>query len=141
LGDRTKTFASIFSRNKMLRRKLNARKARKLQSKDAFHDFWNVFDLVACKLSIAVILIISGCVYNELWVGPACEMMSLAVRRPQAALSVLGRAGLVRLASTTPASASTVPEAASVRPVTEIPGVLFTPTRINCRIVRVTLKY
>jgi len=39
LGDRTKTFASIFSRNKMLRRKLNARKARKLQSKDAFHDF------------------------------------------------------------------------------------------------------
>jgi len=38
LGDTTKTFASIFSRNKMLRRKLNARKARKLQLKDAFHD-------------------------------------------------------------------------------------------------------
>ena len=65
------------------------------------------------------------------------EMMSLAVKRPQAALSVLGRAGLVRLASTTAASASTVPEAASVRPTTEIPGVLSTRTRV---LVRVTLK-
>jgi len=73
----------------------------------------------------------SGCVYTTKFGWSLCfEVMSLAVRRPRTALSVLGRAGLVRLASTTPASASTVPEAASVRPVTEIPGVLFTPTRI-----------
>jgi len=35
LADRSMTFASIFSRNKMLRRKLNARKARELQSRGA----------------------------------------------------------------------------------------------------------
>jgi len=33
LGDRTKTFASIFSRNKMLRRKLNAKKGQKIAVK------------------------------------------------------------------------------------------------------------
>ena len=37
LVDRSKTFASIFSRNKMLRRKLNARKAREQQSRGAVH--------------------------------------------------------------------------------------------------------
>jgi len=87
---------------------------------------------VACKLLICSIIDYKWvCIQRILGGASLClEMMSLAVRRPRAALSVLGRAGLVRLASTTPASASTVPEAASVRPVTEIPGVLFTPTRI-----------
>ena len=37
LVDRSKTFASIFGRNKMLRRKLKARKARELQSRDTVH--------------------------------------------------------------------------------------------------------